>query len=44
MTKAISYILSILNILLKYNKDVYKEMLKLIRNVTKRLGVKSSEL
>ena len=44
MTKAISYILSILNILLKYNKDVYKEMLKLIRNVTKRLGVKATDL
>ena len=33
-----------LNILLKYNKDLYKEMLKLVKKVTKRMGVKTNEL
>ena len=44
LKSALSYILSILNILLSYNKDLYKEMFKLITKQTKRLGVKATDL
>ena len=44
MKYALSYLMHIMNILLKYHQDIYREMSKLIRKTSKRLGLDKSEM
>ena len=39
MKYAMSYLMKIMNVLLKYNQEIYKEMSKLIRKTAKRLNL-----
>ena len=43
MKYALSYLMHIMNVLLKYNQEVYKEMSKLIRKTAKKLDLGKSE-
>jgi hypothetical protein len=43
MKYALSYLMHIMNILLKYNQEVYREMSKLIRKTAKRLDLGKSD-
>jgi len=42
MKYAMSYLMHIMNVLLKYNQEIYREMSKLIRKTAKRLDLGNS--